>query len=55
MTENKQQGDIGFRDISYFNKALLAKHIWRLILNSNLLVSKELKAKYFTKQNLLES
>ncbi|XP_027102976.1 uncharacterized protein [Coffea arabica] len=45
----KGRGDLGFRDLEKFNEALLAKQMWRILTNPNLLVSKVMKAKYLTK------
>jgi hypothetical protein len=44
---------LGFRDISAFNEALLAKQGWRLMTNPDSLISKVLKAKYFPKCHFL--
>ena len=45
---------MGFRDLEAVNLALLAKQIWRIITNPNLLVSKVLKAKYMKEEDWLE-
>ncbi|XP_027177900.1 uncharacterized protein LOC113777055 [Coffea eugenioides] len=47
LSEVKQNGGLGFRDLENFNLALLAKQLWRILTRPNLLVSKILKAKYF--------
>ena len=46
LSEVKGKGGMGFRDLEASNMALLAKQIWRIVTNPNLLVSKVLKAKY---------
>nr|XP_027071698.1 uncharacterized protein LOC113696490 [Coffea arabica] len=53
LTEVKGKGGLGFRDLEAFNVALLAKQIWRVVTNPNLLVSKVLKAKYMKKTDWL--
>ncbi|KAL3521884.1 hypothetical protein ACH5RR_014718 [Cinchona calisaya] len=55
MTDAKKEGGMGFRDIYYFNTALLAKQLWRLITFPNLLVSKVLKAKYWYKDDIFKT
>nr|XP_027123998.1 uncharacterized protein LOC113740655 [Coffea arabica] len=47
ISQNKNQGGLGFKDLVNFNRALLGKQIWRLLVNPNLLISKVLKAKYY--------
>jgi hypothetical protein len=37
----------GFRDFQSFNFAMLAKQVWMLINNSDLLCAKVVKAKYY--------
>lgn len=46
MTEIKERG-LGFKDLQAFNKALLAKKVWRFPTTPNLLVSKIMKANFF--------
>ena len=47
MSQTKNQGGLGFKDLVNFNRALLGKQIWRLLVNPNLLISKVLKAIYY--------
>ncbi|KAK4438731.1 putative mitochondrial protein [Sesamum alatum] len=47
MSKPKSVGGVGFRNLSTFNDALLAKKAWRLIQNPNSLVSRVFEAKYF--------
>jgi hypothetical protein len=44
--KQKQDGGMGFRNLSTFNKALLAKQGWRLITEPQSLVATVLKAKH---------
>lgn len=39
----KQLGGIGFRDLEYFNQAMLAKHAWRLLAEPDCLFSRLFK------------
>ena len=52
MTKDKEAGVLGFKDLQMFNKAILAKQVWKLITQPNLLVSKVLNEKYYSKQSL---
>jgi hypothetical protein len=51
----KERGGLGFRDLEWFNLALLAKQGWRLIQNPNSLVAKILKEKYHPNAMFLEA
>nr|XP_027124015.1 uncharacterized protein LOC113740676 [Coffea arabica] len=55
LADRKENGELGFRDLLCFNEALLAKQVWRLLTCPNLLVSKVMKSKYFSKSNIFES
>lgn len=46
---------IGFRDIEAFNKALLAKQIWKMLQNLSTLVAQIMKHKYFKNDEVLEA
>lgn len=51
----KEKGGMGFRDLCSFNKALLAKQVWRLIGNNDSLCAKILRAKYYPDGNILSA
>jgi hypothetical protein len=51
----KDEGGLGFRDFHSFNMAMVAKQGWNFMHNSNTLVARLYKARYFPKNSFLES
>jgi hypothetical protein len=51
----KSQGGLGFRDLHIFNRALLAKQLWRLHSNPQSLVARIFQAKYYARKSMLEA
>ncbi|CAM8911363.1 unnamed protein product [Rhodiola kirilowii] len=47
LMEPKLNGGLGFRDLKYFNEALIMRLCWRIVRFPNLLLSKVLKGRYF--------
>ena len=53
LCTQKKRGGMGFRDISAFNLAMLAKQAWRLIHQDQSLFYRVYKARYFPNCNFL--
>jgi hypothetical protein len=51
----KSQGGMGFRNLHCFNIAMLAKQVWRLLGEPELLCAKVLRVKYYPDGNLLQA
>lgn len=51
----KGEGGLGFRDLSLFNSALLAKQLWHLHTHPHSLLARSLKAKYFPSSSIWET
>jgi hypothetical protein len=55
MGRAKDQGGLGFRELTCFNKALLAKQCWRLMELPESLAAKIIKVKYYPNGSLLSA
>lgn len=55
MTESRERGGLGLKDLQAFNDALLAKQLMRLIVEPNSLMSKVMKQKYYPKGDLFHA
>jgi hypothetical protein len=53
MCVPKKKVGMGFRDLHYFNLAMLAKQCWRLLCELESLCAQVLQAKYFPSEDLL--
>lgn len=51
----KELEGLNFRNLELFNKALLAKQVWRLFTNPTLLASRVIKGKYANQVSLLHA
>lgn len=55
LCKPKGVGGTGFCDLIVFNKAMLAKQIWRIIRYPNSLMARVIKAQYFRSSDIMEA
>ncbi|KAK2374683.1 putative mitochondrial protein [Trifolium repens] len=55
MSYPKEFGGLGFRDLHFFNLAMVAKQGWNFMMKPNTLVAKVYKARYFPKTSFFDS
>lgn len=55
MTRSKQEGGLGFQDLQCFNKALLAKTVWRLMMKTEDYWCRILRGIYFPNGDFLNA
>ena len=55
MGQAKERGGMGFRDLALFNKALLAKQVWKQFNYPDTLTAKIMHAKYYMGKSILEA
>ncbi|EPS70146.1 hypothetical protein M569_04614, partial [Genlisea aurea] len=55
LCQASSRGGLGFRNLTIFNKALLAKQCWRIFTKPELLLSQLLKGKYYSSTSFIHA
>ncbi|KAA3468935.1 reverse transcriptase [Gossypium australe] len=55
LCKPKSDRGMGFKNLILFNKALLAKQVWRILVQPNCLLARILKARYFPHTDILSA
>lgn len=55
MCKVKEDGGLGFKKLRHFNISMLAKQAWRLVNNTNPLLTKVMQARYFPGSDFLNA
>lgn len=55
LTKPNAVGGIGFRELHYFNLAMIAKQVWNLLQHPSSIIFHILKAKYFRRKSLMDA
>ncbi|KAL0327085.1 UNVERIFIED_CONTAM: hypothetical protein Sangu_1786500 [Sesamum angustifolium] len=55
LCDSKLKGGLGFRQLSLFNIAMLAKQLWRILKHPNRLLSRVLRAHYFPNSDIFSA
>jgi hypothetical protein len=55
LVRSKPHGGMGFKDMRFFNQAILARQAWRLLCRLDSLCVRVLRAKYYPQENLVDT
>lgn len=55
LCKTKSEWDMGFKDLSTFNMAFLAKHSWRIMNDTSFLLHQIFKATYFSTTSFMKA